>query len=348
MGRRLDVLLGRTTKQTARLKSLLGLAVTRLGVVRGHRQVRCAQARGDVEQLLRLGHADRALARAEHVVREQNALDVLADLEAYCGLIVERAALVDAHRECPEELREAAAGLVYAAARCGDLPELQEVRGILASKFGREFVSAASELRSGCGINPKIVQKLSTKQPSLESRQMVLQEIAAEKGFAVHVYEPPLEDHGRSKHNHRRTTKQDEERIRTPPVGDLDEDVSGDSAQRYKDVEAAAQAAFKSAASAAAAAKAAVELSRGEPRGPGDMRKPGRTQMDHEGRREDEMLDGKKSEKIGHARNYSSENEIVPEDEANHGNIAANELKHHEQREPARGRSASVRTKWGF
>jgi vacuolar protein sorting-associated protein IST1 len=156
MGRRLDVLLGRTTKQTARLRSLLGLAVTRLGVVRGHRQVRCAQARGDVEQLLRLGHADRALARAEHVVREQNALDVLAELEAYCGLIVERAALVDAHRECPEELREAAAGLVYAAARCGDLPELQEVKSILAAKFGRGFVSAASELRSGCGINPKV------------------------------------------------------------------------------------------------------------------------------------------------------------------------------------------------
>jgi vacuolar protein sorting-associated protein IST1 len=156
MGRRLDVLLGRTTKQTARLKSLLGLAVTRLGVVRGHRQVRCGQARGDVEQLLRLGHTDRALARAEHVVREQNALDVLAELEAYCTLIVERAALVDAHRECPEELREAAAGLVYAAARCGDLPELQEVRGILAAKFGREFVSAASNLRSGCGINAKV------------------------------------------------------------------------------------------------------------------------------------------------------------------------------------------------
>ena len=81
---------------------------------------------------------------------------MLAELEAYCSLIVERAALVDAHRDCPEELREAAAGLVYAAARCGDLPELQEVRGILAAKFGREFVSAASNLRSGCGINAKV------------------------------------------------------------------------------------------------------------------------------------------------------------------------------------------------
>ncbi|CAN6287084.1 unnamed protein product [Urochloa humidicola] len=350
MGRRLDVLLGRTTKQTARLRSLLGLAVTRLGVVRGHRQVRCAQARGDVEQLLRLGHADRALARAEHAVREQNALDALADLEAYCGLILDRAALVDAHRECPEELREAAAGLVYAAARCGDLPELQEVRAILAAKFGREFVNAASELRSGCGVNAKIVQKLSTKQPSLESRQKVLQEIAAEKGFAVNVYEPPPREDfsGRSNHNRRKTKQHEDERIRTPPVYGLDEDVSGDSAQRYKDVEAAAQAAFESAASAAAAAKAAMELSRGEPRGPGDRGKPGRIHTDPESREEDQMLDGKKFEKNGHARNNSSEIEILPEDEADHGNIAANELKHHQQRGPARGKPASVRTKWGF
>lgn len=339
------MLLGRTTKQTARLKSLLGLAATRLGVVRGHRQVRCAQARGDVEQLLRLGHHDRALARAEHVVRERNAIDALDELEAYCGLVVERAALVDAHRDCPDELREAAAGLAYAAARCGELPELQEVRGILAAKFGREFVSAASQLRSGCGVNPKIVQKLSTKQPSLESRQMVLQEIAAEKGIAVSIYQqPPCDDSGRSNHSHRKTRNDEEERIsRTPPVDDdlLDEDAPGDSAQGYKDVEAAAQAAFKSAASAAAAAKAAMELSRGEPRRPDDRRKTGAMRI-----KEDEMTEGKKFEKIGDAQIYSSEIEVLQEDEA--CNSAVNDKKRPERRDPVRGKPASVRTKRGF
>ncbi|TVU45448.1 hypothetical protein EJB05_04935, partial [Eragrostis curvula] len=76
------------------------------------------------------------------------------------------------------------------------------------------------------------------------------------------------------------------------------------------------------AASAAAAAKAAMELSRGKPRGASD--------------------------KMGHARNYSSEMEDFPEDEANRGNFADSELKHHEQQEPVRGRPASVRTKRGF
>ncbi|GJM96365.1 hypothetical protein PR202_ga13192 [Eleusine coracana subsp. coracana] len=326
MGRRLDVLLGRTSKQTARLKSLLGLATTRLGVLRGHRQVRCAQARGDAEQLLRLGAADRALLRAEQVVREQNALDVLLMLEGYCGLIVERAALVDSHRECPEELREAAAGLVYAAARCGDLPELQEVRRVLAAKFGREFVAAAAELRGGCGVNAKIVQKLSTKQPSLESRQMVLQEIAAEKGIAVRFHEPSYEDPNPSSQRNRYQAHQ---------VDEIEEDISGDTARRYEDVEAAAQAAFESAASAAAAAKAAMELSRGKPRGAGGDTKKG-----------EEAVHGKESDKIGHARNYSSEIEDdFPENEANRGNVAESELKHHEQQ---RGKPTSVRTKRGF
>ncbi|KAI4998394.1 hypothetical protein ZWY2020_053736 [Hordeum vulgare] len=112
MGRTLDVLLGRTTKQTARLRSLLHLATRRVAVVRAHREVRCAQARGDVEQLLRQGHPDRALLRAEQVIRERDTLDALLLLDAYCALLADRSALLDAAhgRECPAELREAAAG----------------------------------------------------------------------------------------------------------------------------------------------------------------------------------------------------------------------------------------------
>lgn len=189
------------------------------------------------------------------------------------------------------------------------------------------------------------MQKLSTKQPTLESRQLVLQEIAAEKGIAVRIYEPPpYDDSGRSNRNHRKAKHDDDERIsRMPPVGDRDDDISGDSAQSYKDVQAAAQAAFESAASAAAAAKAAMELSRGEPRGPGGDGR--RMHMDPEIEKQDEVFDGKKSDKVGHGRKNSSDVEIVTDDEANHGKVAVNELK---QREPAKGKPASVRTKWGF
>jgi hypothetical protein len=128
----------------------------------------------------------------------------------------------------------------------------------------------------------QIMQKLSTWQPSLESWQMVLQEIVAEKVIVVHIQEPSYED---PEHSNQRNKNQ-----AAPQVVEIKEDVSDDSAQRYQDVEAATQAAFESAASAAATAKAAMELSRGQPRGPGDRR-----QTKHR----EETFDGKKSDKIG-------------------------------------------------
>jgi Regulator of Vps4 activity in the MVB pathway len=57
---------------------------------------------------------------------------------------------------CPEELRESVAGLIFATSRCGDLQELQHVRRIFASKFGKDFVQAATELCNGCAVDPKV------------------------------------------------------------------------------------------------------------------------------------------------------------------------------------------------
>jgi Ca2+/Na+ antiporter len=57
-------------------------------------------------------------------------------------------------RECDEEIREAAAGIMFAAAWCGDLPELPLARTILADKF-KDFAVAAKE---GSGIvNPMVL-----------------------------------------------------------------------------------------------------------------------------------------------------------------------------------------------
>ena len=48
-------------------------------------------------------------------------------------------------RECSEEIREAAAGVIFAAKWCSDLPELQLTRDILADKFGKDFTAEAKE-----------------------------------------------------------------------------------------------------------------------------------------------------------------------------------------------------------
>lgn len=65
-------------------------------------------------------------------------------------------------RECPEELKEAVASMLYASTRCGEFPELQEMRAIFTSRYGKEFVARATELRNNCGVNPKVF-----KQPAV-------------------------------------------------------------------------------------------------------------------------------------------------------------------------------------
>ncbi|XP_010916157.1 uncharacterized protein [Elaeis guineensis] len=275
MGKKLDFLLRRTSRKISKLKTLLGLTVSRLAILRNHRKVRCAQARGDVAQLLQLDHVDRALLRVEHAIKEQNMLDVYVMIEGYCHLVTERAILLEHQKECPEELREAISSLIFAASRCGDLHELQSARYMFASLFGKEFAAAAVELRNSCGVNPKMIQKLSTRQPSLENRQRVTKEIAAEKGIKLDFDEPPPEipEVDPNYPEQRRNQSQPVVNMSldtTQEVSELDQDESSSlrrRRQKYKDVASAAQAAYESAAHAAAAARAAVEISRSESQG---------------------------------------------------------------------------------
>ncbi|VAH88991.1 unnamed protein product [Triticum turgidum subsp. durum] len=145
-----------TSKQTAKLKSLVKLAVARLAVVRRPRLGRRSIARGDVAQLLSIGHLDRALARAEQVMEEDSVLEALDIIEHYCKVLVEHSAQLEKPKECGEDIKAAAAGLIFASARCGELPELLDARAILASKFGREFERAAKE-GSQAVVNPTVV-----------------------------------------------------------------------------------------------------------------------------------------------------------------------------------------------
>lgn len=60
------------------------------------------------------------------------------------------------YRECPDELKEAISGLIFASSRCGDFPELQKIREIFKSRYGAEFDARAVQLRNYCGVTPKV------------------------------------------------------------------------------------------------------------------------------------------------------------------------------------------------
>ncbi|XVE91404.1 hypothetical protein REPUB_Repub01dG0006800 [Reevesia pubescens] len=272
MGKKLDALLGRAFKPS-KFKSLINLAISRLAVFKNQRQVRCNQARSDVLQFLETGHHDRALLRVEQVIKEQNMLDVFVMLEGYCNLVIERVHLIEQERVCPDELNEAISGLLFASSRCGDFPELQEIRAVFMSRYGKEFAARAIELRNNCGVNSKIIQKLSTRQPDLQNRRNVLKEIAAENGIDLQLEESSFS----SEQNLDESKKQSQPKLDTSgkASGNAGDDAefsdSTKARKKYKDVADAAQAAFESAEYAAAAARAAVELSRSDFHDPDDQ-----------------------------------------------------------------------------
>ncbi|XP_059655532.1 uncharacterized protein LOC132302639 [Cornus florida] len=288
MGRKLDALLGRNIS-TSKFKPLVNVAVSRVSVLKSQRQARCSLARSDTVQILKLGQHERALLRVEQVIKEQNMLDVLAMIEGYCLLVLERLNLIEQDRVCPDELKEAISSLLYASTRCGEFPELQEMRAFFTSHYGKEFVARGTELRNNCGVNLKMIQKLSTKQPILEDRFKVLKEIASENGIDLQVEEPSPK-----KTEEKLEEDQKQNQPNPNPSANSGDDKLGDGSQilrddierverfsdsvmgkkKYKDVADAAQAAFESAAYAAAAARAAVELSRSESHEPDDPSGP--------------------------------------------------------------------------
>ncbi|KAK3033651.1 hypothetical protein RJ639_034530 [Escallonia herrerae] len=289
MGKKLDALLGRSFKPP-KFRATVNVAISRVTVLKNQRQARCSIARSDVVQLLHLNHHERALLRVDQVTKEQNMLDVYAILESYCQLLIERINLIGQESVCPEELKEATSSLIFASTRVGEFPELQEIRAVLTSRYGKDFAARAIELRNNCGVNPQIIQKLSTKQASLDSRMKMLKEIASENGVVLQ-----LEDASSGNTEERMEVDQNRDQPKPDrmvnsggsaeleddsPV--LDEDVervtsftdSMKARRKYRDVADAAQAAFESAAYAAAAARAAVELSRSESQDPDDQDKP--------------------------------------------------------------------------
>ncbi|WVZ56315.1 hypothetical protein U9M48_006863 [Paspalum notatum var. saurae] len=173
----------RTSKQTGKVKTLLGLALSHLAIARRPRLARKSISRGDVHQLLALGHVDRALHRAEHVIEEDNMLEAFNIIELYCNRLIEHTKQLDKPYECDDDIQEAASGIMFAAGWCGDLPELLFARTILANKFGGDFAMMAKE--GNGSVDPVLVWKLSGNKRNMELKKKVVKEIANE--YNIHV-----------------------------------------------------------------------------------------------------------------------------------------------------------------
>ncbi|KAK3161610.1 hypothetical protein QOZ80_1BG0079280 [Eleusine coracana subsp. coracana] len=175
----LNSLFNRSTFGT-KCKTCLNLVISRIKLLRNRRELQLINMRKEMAQYLQTGQESIARIRVEHIIREQNILAAYEIVELFCEFVLARVPIVDAQKECPLELREAIASIIFASGRCSDLPELMHLHNLFTTKYGKEFVSAAMELRPDSGVNRTIIEKLSVKAPSAESKLKVLKAIAQE------------------------------------------------------------------------------------------------------------------------------------------------------------------------
>ncbi|KAJ1267511.1 hypothetical protein BS78_07G062200 [Paspalum vaginatum] len=164
----------------AKCKTLLKLSIPRIKLLRNRRELQLRQMRRDIAKLLEAGQEATARIRVEHIIREENMMAAQEILELFCELIAVRLPIIEAQKECPIDLKEAISSICFAAPRCADLPELMQVQIMFATKYGKEFVAAASELMPDCGVNRQIIELLSIRPPPIDAKLKLLKEIAEE------------------------------------------------------------------------------------------------------------------------------------------------------------------------
>ncbi|KAL1215607.1 hypothetical protein V5N11_024161 [Cardamine amara subsp. amara] len=165
---------------SSKCKTAAKMAMARIKLLRNKRQVVVKQMRRDIAVLLQSGQDATARIRVEHVIREQNIQAANEVIELFCELIVSRLNIITKQKECPVDLKEGIASLIFAAPRCSEIPELGDLRDVFEKKYGKDFVSAATELRPSCGVNRMLIDKLSVRNPGGVFKLKIMKEIAKE------------------------------------------------------------------------------------------------------------------------------------------------------------------------
>lgn len=166
--------------KASKCKALVKIVISRVNLLRNKREILIKQLRHDVSQLLIKGQLQSSFRRIELVFKEQNLLHGYDMVEQFCECILKRLSYIRRHKDRPQDINEALSSLIFAAARCSDLPELQRLRSFFVKRYGLEFASASVELLPGSGVNKQIIEKLSVRSPTCDSKLNLMKEIAGE------------------------------------------------------------------------------------------------------------------------------------------------------------------------
>ncbi|XP_074364825.1 uncharacterized protein LOC141705849 [Apium graveolens] len=173
----LEVIFG--WRKASKCKKLLRRVQCRLKLLKNKRSSILRHSRDDVAQLLRFGYDQNAFTRIENIIKDESMLAVYDLLEAFCEFIIINLPYIRKHRDCPNDIKEAVSTLVFASARCGDLPELRKLRNLFGKRYGQKNTKIALELLPGNLVNQTIKENLSMSSVTDDAKYKLMDEIAS-------------------------------------------------------------------------------------------------------------------------------------------------------------------------
>ncbi|XP_057461216.1 uncharacterized protein LOC130751625 isoform X2 [Actinidia eriantha] len=165
-------------RKASKCKKLIRRVQCRIKLLKNKRCSIVRQLRDDVAQLLTHGHEQSAFDRVDQLFMDESIVAVYDLLDHFCEFIIIHLSYIRKHKDCPNDINEAVSTLIFASARCGDLPELPMIRKLFGDRYGHRFATVALELLPGNLVNRQIKENLSIKSVPNDVKYKLVDEIA--------------------------------------------------------------------------------------------------------------------------------------------------------------------------
>ncbi|KAF7363337.1 DUF292-domain-containing protein [Mycena sanguinolenta] len=174
------------------VKALFRLTSQRLGQLQEKKDSQASITRRDIATLLQQGNVPLARAKAQNLIQEDVAGDLLETLEMHIGILLEHFTEIDQQFVNSPVVLEAASSIIFAGASQTESRELEAVREILIQRLGEDFARSAV-LNRDHHVASRVVHALSAPSPSAANLDMYLLNIAKQFGIQW-VPEPRRQD----------------------------------------------------------------------------------------------------------------------------------------------------------
>ncbi|KAL6136756.1 hypothetical protein ACLB2K_062051 [Fragaria x ananassa] len=171
-----DILFG--WRKASKCKQLIKQVQCRLKLLKNKRATIVRQLREDAAELIKNGYEDKAFNRVEQIIKDECIVALYELLDNFCEFILLHLSYIRRRKDCPNDINEAVSSLIYASARCGDLPELRTIRKLFGERYGLKFAMTALDLFPGNLVNCQVIEKLTLKPVSNDMKHRLVNEIA--------------------------------------------------------------------------------------------------------------------------------------------------------------------------